>query len=74
MKTIIVVVALALLVAVPVYAATALRVTTKWAEVNATAQDTEVYRVNDVENGVICYFGYIKKNGNTPPVVSCVKL
>ena len=38
--------------------------------------DTTVYRLNDVENGVVCYFAYYSSNTSSNYVLemSCVKI
>lgn len=74
MRNIIIAVVVTFLATTTVYAASnVIRTEKKWGEVKATSQTTEVYQLRDFENGVICYFGYLKGNANTPPVVSCVK-
>lgn len=49
-----------------------IKVSKQWAEVQASAQTTEVYRVSDWDTGVTCYFAYIKGNANSAPQMSCV--
>ena len=38
--------------------------------------DTSVYRLNDAENGVVCYFAYYSSNtsSNHVPDMECVKV
>lgn len=49
-----------------------IKVSNQWAEVKASSQTTEVYRISDWDTGVTCYFAYIKGNSNTAPQMSCV--
>lgn len=73
MKHILFVAIIAFLTTGVAYGASNLIKTSKqWGEVKSTAQTVEVFQLRDNENGVICYYSFIKGNAGTPPVVSCV--
>jgi hypothetical protein len=62
-------------VAGTVYGANFIRVNEKFAEVGGDVQTTQVYKLNDTENGTVCYFGYSKNGGkNSPVAMDCVKV
>lgn len=46
----------------------------KWGEVKTIAQTTNVYRLYDAENGVVCYFAYMAGKDNVQPTQDCVKV
>lgn len=45
-----------------------------WGKITTPDQTTEIYRVHDMENGVMCYFSYVKGSKSATPNVDCVKL
>lgn len=75
MKNVMLGVIIAFLFVSTAYGAGALiRVTDKFAEVTNGTQTTEVYKLEDSVNNTVCYIGYIKRNANSTPVMSCVKV
>jgi len=57
-----------------VYAAGVASIKNKWGQITTPDQTTEIYRLHDMENKVVCYYSYIKGNANSTPSVDCVKL
>lgn len=56
------------------YGAGAISIKNKWGTVTTPSQTTEIYRVYDMENEVMCYFSYVKGSTSATPSVDCVKL
>lgn len=74
MKNIIIALLIAVIGTNVAFAATVISVKNKMGTITTPDQTTEIYSFNDMNNGVQCYFAYIKGNKNTPPVMSCVKV
>jgi hypothetical protein len=45
----------------------------KIGEVTSGTVGVDVYRLDDVEKGVSCYYSFMSQKANIAPVVSCVK-
>lgn len=74
MKNILFAVIITFFVTGTAYAGTIVLRTGHWGIVQAKDQTTYMYKIEDNDNGTVCYLGYMKGNANVQPTMSCVKV